>query len=234
MQENKVHYPRSLVWFRRDLRNFDHAALYHALRQSDEVYCTFIFDKTILDNLPENDRRVAFIHESIIELDQELQQMGGGLLVCYAKAEAAIPQLVAELGVDAVFTNHDYEPQAVARDESIRQELLKRNCAFLSFKDQVIFEKSEVLSLANTPFSVFTPYKNAWLKKFHAEGSDFYSRSYPIEKYAHKLSTISAQTIPTLAEMGFCAGRGAPYASCCGHVGRTYFAGRLCRPHETV
>ncbi|MFZ6638788.1 cryptochrome/photolyase family protein [Undibacterium sp. TC4M20W] len=206
MQENKAHkahYPRSLVWFRRDLRNFDHAALYHALRQSDEVYCAFIFDKTILDNLPENDRRLAFIHESILELDQELQQMGGGLLVRYDYAETAIPQLVAELGVDAVFTNHDYEPQAATRDESVRQELLKRNCAFLSFKDQVIFEKAEVLSLANAPFSVFTPYKNAWLKKFHAEGSDFYSRSYPIEKYAHKLSSISAQTIPTLSEMGF-------------------------------
>ncbi len=203
MPENKAPFQRSLVWFRRDLRNFDHAALHHALRQSEQVFCIFIFDISIVDNLPENDRRVVFIHESIVELAQELRLMGGGLLVSYAHAQQEIPRLAAELGIDAVFTNHDYEPQAMARDLSVQQELLKQNCAFFSFKDQVIFEKSEVLSLAGTPFSVFTPYKNAWLKKFHAEGNDFYSSTYPIEKYAHKLAAMPEQGIPGLAVLGF-------------------------------
>ncbi|WP_422940908.1 cryptochrome/photolyase family protein [Undibacterium sp. TJN19] len=206
MQENKQHFQRSLVWFRRDLRNFDHAALYHALRQSDAVYCVFIFDKTIIDNLPENDRRIAFIHDSVRELQQELTRMGGGLIVRFAHAEEAIPGLVSELGINAVFTNHDYEPQAIARDAAVGQDLAAQACEFLSFKDQVIFEKREVLSLAATPFSVFTPYKNAWLKKFYAESSDFYSRPYPIEKYAHKLAaSIGNDDLPSLAGIGFAA-----------------------------
>ncbi|MCH8620140.1 deoxyribodipyrimidine photo-lyase [Undibacterium sp. TS12] len=203
MQENKAPFQRSLVWFRRDLRNFDHAALHHALRQSTQVFCVFIFDKTIVDNLPENDRRIAFIHESIVELSRELKRMGGGLRVLHAHAEQEIPRLAAELEIDALFTNHDYEPQANARDLYVQKELLKQNCAFFSFKDQVIFEKSEILSLAGTPFSVFTPYKNAWLKKFHADGDDFYSSTYPIEKYAHRLAAVKEHAIPSLADLGF-------------------------------
>ncbi|MFZ6718755.1 cryptochrome/photolyase family protein [Undibacterium sp. Ji49W] len=203
MQENKLRFQRSLVWFRRDLRNVDHAALHHALRQSDSVFCAFIFDEKILNDLPDNDRRVAFIHESLGELAQSLEQMGGGLIVRHALAEEEIPRLARELGVDAVFTNRDYEPQAKLRDATVEQSLLASNCAFFSYKDQVIFEKEEVLSLAGTPFSVFTPYKNAWLKKFYPDTSDFYSRAYPIEKYAHKLVRPAASGIPSLGELGF-------------------------------
>ena len=205
MQENSPHFQRALVWFRRDLRNFDHAALYHALKQSQQVFCVFIFDKTIVDNLPENDRRLAFIHESILELAAELKQFGGGLIVRHAHAEQEIPRLVAELDINAVFVNHDYEPQALARDLSVQQELLKNHCVFFSSKDQVIFEKSEVLSQAGNAFSVFTPYKNAWLKKLHGDTSDFYFRPYPMEKYAHHLASLPEQAVPSLASMGFAA-----------------------------
>lgn len=203
MQENCLEFHRSLVWFRRDLRNFDHAALHHALKRSKFVFCVFIFDKSILDNLPKNDRRVAFIHESILELANELRKMGGDLLVRYACAEQEIPQLVTELGIDAVFVNRDYEPLAIKRDLSIQQQLHKQSCAFFDYKDQVIFEKSEILTQAGEPFSVFTPYKNAWLKKFHTDTSDFYSQLYQIEKYISKLTRVPGCTIPSLAEMGF-------------------------------
>ncbi|MDO8652884.1 MAG: deoxyribodipyrimidine photo-lyase [Undibacterium sp.] len=193
----------SLVWFRRDLRCFDHAALYAALKQSQTVFCVFIFDKTILDHLPEHDRRVQFIHQSIVELAHELEKLGGSLIVRYGHAEQEIPRLAAQLQVDTVFVNHDYEPQAVLRDDAIRHHLGQLNCHFLSFKDQVIFEKDEVLTLSNTPFSIFTPYKNAWLKKFLAEGSDFYATPYPIERYAKHLSAHTDRQIPDVQQMGF-------------------------------
>ncbi|CAN5897329.1 deoxyribodipyrimidine photo-lyase [soil metagenome] len=193
----------SLVWFRRDLRCFDHAALYAALKQSQSVFCVFIFDKNILKHLPANDRRVGFIYQSIIELAAELEKLGGSLLVRYGDPEQEISKLVHELKIDAVVTNHDYEPQALMRDESIRQQVEKIDCRFLSYKDQVIFEKDEVLSLAGTPFSVFTPYKNAWLKKFLAEGNDFYSKPYPVEAYATRLSAHADRQIPQLSAMGF-------------------------------
>ena len=122
---------KALVWFRRDLRAFDHAALHQALATASKVFCVFIFDKTILQPLqaesPEGsltaDRRVAFIHASVVELDAELRRHGGGLIVRHADAATAIPLLAAELGVDYVLINHDYEPAAVARDAQVQQAL---------------------------------------------------------------------------------------------------------------
>ncbi|WP_151635760.1 cryptochrome/photolyase family protein [Noviherbaspirillum aerium] len=199
-------YDRSLVWFRRDLRNFDHAALYHALRQSRRVYCAFIFDRAILDALPRADRRVEFILSSINELAAGLRDMGSGLIVLHGHAEQEVAQLARRLGVDAVFTNHDYEPAAVQRDARVAAGLQEAGIAFHGFKDQVIFEKEEVLSLAGKPFSVFTPYKNAWLKKLHAQDNDFYLKAYSIAPYADRLAhppPHCAADAPTLEQLGF-------------------------------
>ena len=155
-----------LVWFRRDLRDYDHAALGEALRRARSVYCAFVFDRDILDALPSrHDRRVEFIHGTLAELDSALQRRGGGLIVRHANAVDAIPELARELDVGAVFTNRDYEPQAKARDASVAAELGRNGIGFECFKDQVVFEGPEVLTLAGKPFTVFTPYKRAWLKR---------------------------------------------------------------------
>jgi len=194
---------RALFWFRRDLRDHDNAGLYHALKSAKQVWCVFVFDREILDVLPSRrDRRVEFIWHSIQELDAALRNAGGGLIVRHAKARDAIPALAAELKVDAVFTNHDYEPAAIARDEQVRDALKTLGIAFHTFKDTVIFEKDEVLTLAGGTFSVFTPYKNAWLKKL-AEGGGFYQREYPVAKYAKALAKPPADSIPSLEDMGF-------------------------------
>lgn len=203
-------YQRALVWFRRDLRNFDHAALHHALSSAKQVYCVFIFDKDILSPLLAHgrlDRRVAFIHASLRELDQELKQHGGGLIVQHARAVEAIPALAKSLNIDAVFCNHDYEPYAQQRDQEVMTVLAKQKCALLSFKDQVIFEKEEVLSQAGNPFSVFTPYKNAWLKKFQPTPGMLDSSLIPHFDVRPKRGQLAqpspATAMPTLTEMGF-------------------------------
>ena len=194
---------KSLVWFRRDLRSFDHAALHYALKASRSVYCVFIYDRTILDSLPRADRRVEFIHACIAELATELAQLGGALIVRHAAAAQAIPQLAAELGVDAVFANHDYEPQAQARDAAVEQALLVDGRQWQSFKDQVVFEKNEVLTLSEKPFSVYTPYKNAWLKKMRGDPGCL--ALLPVEQFADRLAPPAGAlpALPTLAELGF-------------------------------
>ena len=195
-------FNKSLVWFRRDLRAYDHAALHHALTSSRQVYCVFIYDTAILAALPRDDRRVSFIHASIAELDAELRQMGGALLVRHADAALAIPALAAELGADAVFTNNDYEPGAIARDAAVAARLEADGRAFHSYKDQVIFEKDEVLTLAAQPFSVFTPYKNAWLKRLAAQPECL--DPFDVEPHASRFAAPAAPgTLPTLAELGF-------------------------------
>lgn len=193
--------PAALVWFRRDLRDHDHAALYHALKTHARVFCAFVFDRDILDALPgRQDRRVEFIHLSVIELDAALRRQGGGLIVRHGRARERVPQLAQALGVAAVFTNHDYEPNAVARDAEVSSRLRAAGISFHSFKDQVIFERAELLTQAGKPYGVFTPYKNAWLRQV----TDFYLKPYPVAHYAAHLAPPPAdERIPALAELGF-------------------------------
>jgi deoxyribodipyrimidine photo-lyase len=193
-----VKYELSVVWFRRDLRCYDHAALHAALTQSLRVYCVFVFDSEILDRLPRrDDRRVEFIWHSVRELQQELARRGGGLLVIHGRASEEIPALATRLKADAVFANHDYEPAAVERDETVRAALART--AFVTCKDQVIFEKDEVLTQDGRPFSVFTPYKNAWLKRVDG----FFMQPYPTEKYFDRLAPVRDQAMPALGDIDF-------------------------------
>ncbi len=178
-------FARSLFWFRRDLRAFDNAALHAALLQSERVFCVFVFDRQILDALEDRaDRRVEFIWESVLELRSALRALGGDLWIAHAVASEAIPAIACALSVDAVFTNHDYEPQAKARDERVCEALARQQIEFKTHKDHVIFEKDELLTQGGKFFSVFTPYKNAWLKRLEA----FYLKAYPVAKHAKRLA----------------------------------------------
>jgi deoxyribodipyrimidine photo-lyase len=206
-----IQFQKSMVWFRRDLRAFDHAALYRALTQSKKVYCVFIFDKEILEKLPRIDRRVDFIHASVVALAAALAQMGGQLIVRHAPAADAIPHLAQQLAVDAVFANHDYEPEAIRRDAAVAQALHAAGRQFLSDKDQVIFEKNEVLSLSGQPYSVFTPYKNAWHAKMTRVGDAACLPCYPIDAMQTRLARPmpphpqhnQPEAIPSLTDLGF-------------------------------
>lgn len=194
-------FDSALMWFRRDLRCADNAALYAALKSARRVYCIFLYDTDILDALPSRaDRRVEFIWQSVAELDRELAARGGRLITLHGSARTAIPGLAATLGVQAVYANHDYEPAAVARDAAVAQALARAGSEFLTRKDQVIFEKDEILTQGGTPFSVFTPYKNAWLKKLEP----FFLRAYPIDQYAGNLARAPGNfKALALADLGF-------------------------------
>ena len=203
-------FDQTLVWFRRDLRSFDHAALHYALTHSRQVHCVFIFDRAILDPLPRADRRVEFIQASIVELAADLRRMGGDLIVRHAHAASEIAELAAQLKVDAVLANRDYEPQAIRRDADVAATLQGSGRAFLLFKDQVIFEQDEVLTLSDRRFTVFTPYKNAWLKKLQTspvpEIADFYLRSYPVDTHSANFAAPVdgiAGPVPSLEALGF-------------------------------
>ena len=194
----------ALVWFRRDLRADDHAALFHALRAARNVWCVFVFDRAILDPLPRADRRVEFIRESLVELDAALRARlpGAGLIVRHGQAVDEIPALARRLAVHAVYANHDDEPESLARDAQVRGRLADIGIAWHSSKDHVVFERSEVLTAAGTPFSVFTPYRAAWLKALNAHAL----QAYPTERYADALATVPegvGHGVPTLAEIGF-------------------------------
>lgn len=148
---------KALAWFRRDLRDFDHTALSHALQSAPQAYCAFVFDTDILDTLIDKaDRRVEFIWESVRELKLALQDKGSDLIVLHGPARTEIPALAKRLGVQAVHANRDYEPQAATRDAAVAKALAAEDILFHLHKDQVIFESEQILTAAGTPYQVFT------------------------------------------------------------------------------
>ena len=174
------------------------------------MWCCFVFDTDILQPLLDRgliaDRRVEFIRDSVAELDASLRQLSpggaGGLIVRHGAARKVIPDLARTLEVDAVFANHDYELDAVERDADVEDALEADGRSYRHFKDQVIFETDEVLTQGGTPFSVFTPYRSAWMKTL----TPFHLTAYPIERHAAALAPIApsiAMGMPTLADLGF-------------------------------
>lgn len=195
-----MEHDRALVWFRRDLRVEDHAALSLALRSSRAVFCVFVFDTEILDALEDRrDRRVEFIHESIVELDAALRELGGALFVLHGRARDEIPALAVKLGVQAVYANRDYEPDALERDGAVQMALQAEGIAFVDCKDQVVFERSEVLTQTGRPFTVFTPYKRAWLARLRPVDL----APHPVREHAKRLARTETPPLPTLADLQF-------------------------------
>jgi deoxyribodipyrimidine photo-lyase len=193
----------ALVWFRRDLRLDDHTALHRALTSHEKVHCVFIFDRRILDGLLtrklQKNRRVEFMLAALTELDAALRVHGGGLIVRHGLPEEEIPRLAAELDAETVYINRDYDPAAISRDVGVAQQLQNDSRELHESKDQVIFERSEVLTQTGMPFSVFTPYKNAWLKRLMAAPL----RSVDVESHLHRLAPLPASTLPPLEQLGF-------------------------------
>lgn len=190
----------ALVWFRRDLRDFDHAALARALASGRRVYCAFIFDRDILDGLPAADRRVDFIHRAVRELDVALRAKGGALIIRQGRAVSEIPRLAAELGVAAVYANRDYEPFARTRDTAVAAALAAQGRAFIDCKDQVIFERDEILTRDGRPFSVFTPYARAWRARLTPDDL----AEHPCTPQPGQLAAPHAvPPAPTLQDLGF-------------------------------
>jgi deoxyribodipyrimidine photo-lyase len=193
----------SIFWFRRDLRLQDNAGLYHALRSGKPVVPIFIFDTNILDKLEDKtDKRVAFIHAALEDLQQQLVAVGASLEVFYGTPVTVYEKLLLKYTIEAVYTNHDYEPYALER-EQLTGSLLKNNgIALHTYKDQVILEKNEVLKDDGKPYTVFTPYSRKW----KAVLTDFHLKAYPTEKYFSNFYKQAPTAIPSLKQIGFTAG----------------------------
>ena len=202
----------NMFWFRRDLRLEDNAGLYHALKSGKNVQPIFIFDIDILSKLNDpKDARVTFLHDTLNTLNQQLVDLVSSLIVKYGKPLEIWKELLNKHSIGGVYTNRDYEPYALKRDQSIKDLLKAKDIAFHTFKDHVIFEKDEVLKKDDTPYVVFTPYSRVWKAKLETkmvkEGSkklSYYFQSYPTEKYFSNFAKAKTKSkIPSLKSMGF-------------------------------
>lgn len=192
--------PVSIFWFRRDLRLIDNAGLHHALKDSSPVVPIFIFDTTILDELEDhNDSRVTFIHSALKDIQKQLIDIGATLDVRYGSPVKIFTDLLNDYTVTKVFTNHDYEPYAVRRDEEIAGFLKSKQIMLHSFKDQVVFEKNEIMKDNREPYTVFTPYSRKWKSLLN----NFYVKAYPVKTYFNNFYKQAPKHIPPLETIGF-------------------------------
>ena len=191
----------NIFWFRRDLRLDDNVGFLEALKGEHPVLPIFIFDKEILNELPEDDARVTFIFETLQKMRDELQEKHGSSIALYhGKSETIWKQLLEDYKVDTVFTNHDYEPYALERDKQIKKLLEDQEVSFKTFKDQVIFEKDEVVKGDGDPYVVYTPYKNKWQEVFDA---DKHLKIHYTSQYLENLIEHSRLPNISLSDMGF-------------------------------
>lgn len=186
----------TLFWFRRDLRLDDNCGLLHALKENKQVLPVFIFDETILGKLEDpSDARVTFIHQCLQRMHEDLEKKGSSLLVLKGKPET----IFASLHPKAVYANHDYEPYARQRDAAVKDILDKKGIPFHTFKDQVIFEKEEVVKDDGKPYTVFTPYSRKWKSIMQASSTEPYATSSSL----NNLQKTDPIPLPSLAAIGF-------------------------------
>jgi deoxyribodipyrimidine photo-lyase len=194
--ENKI----NIFWFRRDLRLADNVGFYQALRRELPVLPLFIFDRNILGLLHDKrDPRVTFIHKTLTLMNEELKNLNTRIEVKFGNPEDIFKKLTETFNIDTVFTNHDYENYALNRDKKIEDLLAKENICFKAYKDQVIFEKDQILNNHGAPYTVYTPYSKRWREKLTT--SDI--APHPSEKLLEKLLKLHPEEIPTLTEIGF-------------------------------
>lgn len=191
--------PLSIFWFRRDLRLIDNHALYKALMPNQPVLPIFIFDPNILDQLEDKaDRRVDFIFQALETLNQYLSKTGKSIQIFHGKPLDIFKTISKKYTIKSVFCNEDYEPNAIKRDQEVEAFLKTKNIDFLSYKDQVIFHKNEIVKADGKPYTVYTPYSKLWLKTFQEKTLE----NYPSEKKLENLVEINPQKL-SLELIGF-------------------------------
>lgn len=188
----------TIHWFRRDLRIEDNTALYHALESGHDVLPVFIFDPNIIKELPRDDARVSFIHQTLSKINKDLKKWGSGIKIIHDTPGNAWGKIINEFDISEVYINKDYEIYGVERDQRIENILAEKGIPLKKFQDHVVFEPHEILKDDGKPYSVYTPYKNKWLKRFD---KDKMTRILP--KSDNGKFYQSNETFPELEELGF-------------------------------
>ncbi|MEQ9187926.1 MAG: deoxyribodipyrimidine photo-lyase [Cryomorphaceae bacterium] len=197
---SKPAHPLTLFWFRRDLRLEDNHGLYQALKNEKNVQPIFIFDSNILNKLEDkDDRRVSFIHAQIVELEALLNAYNAHIWVYAGEPEAVLQSLVKEHTIEAVYANHDYEPYATQRDGAVDEMLRAAGVRFQTFKDQVVFERDEVIKEDGSPYVVYSPYMRKWKSVLREK----HLASFPTLSHGKQFYKSSGTRLLTLKEIGF-------------------------------
>ena len=190
----------SIFWFRRDLRLYDNHALYEALKSGNEVLAIYIFDKTLLKLIENNaDPSITFIYRTLEELQRQLISVGSSLMVIHDDLRGAFETLSTRYNITSIYANAEYEPDALKRDRQIEHYLKSKKIQCNLFKDEVIFEKNEIVKTDGTPYLIFSAYERAWRRKLSLNPSV----NYPCENFLPALTRMAPLLLPSLQSIGF-------------------------------
>ena len=178
----------SIFWFRRDLRLDDNKGLYHALKENNNVVPIFIYDTNILDKLKENDHRIQFIKDKIVEINNDLSKIGKSIIQFHGDPKKVFENLIEKYQVQSIYFNRDYTPYSKKRDDEIIKLSNKHNISCNNYKDHVLFEKSDITKDDGSPYKVYTPYSRKWLAKLDSNGI----KNYSSEELIKNLTTIES------------------------------------------
>lgn len=193
--------PIAVFWFRRDIRMYDNTGLHAALTSGLKVLPVFIFDKNILNTLQADDERVSFIYQALESINQLILPFKTGIHMFHGNPSEIFSRILSQYNVKFVFANHDYEPYSINRDNEVKALLEKRQVKFVTFKDQVIFEKNEIVKLSGEPYTVFTPYSHKWLDELSRNTEVLQLRNS--ENYFHNFLPTEQTTMQILSAFGF-------------------------------
>ena len=189
----------TIFWFRRDLRLEDNHGLYQALSQNQNIQPIFIFDENILKNLDKNDARVSFIHQELEKINHRLKILGSSLLIFHGNPLDIYKELSEKIDINNVYSNKDYEPYGILRDQKISTFLKSKKINFYQYKDHVIFEEDEIVKDDGTPYKVYTPFSKKWLSTLYKENIN----SFPCETHLQNLIKNKKNHFLSLQDIGF-------------------------------
>ena len=188
---------KNIFWFRRDLRLEDNTALAYSLLEQEDVIPIFIFDEKIINTLSKNDSRITFIYNQLEKINKQLEHCNSSLLVLKGNPSEVFQNLISKYDIRSVFSNKDYEPYALQRDNKITKLLKQNEISHIQYKDQVIFEPNEILKEDGTPYTVYTPYKKKWLNIFREKPIEIFNEINFLNFYNYIID------FPTLNQIGF-------------------------------
>tara|TARA_B110000003_G_scaffold63194_3_gene63653 strand:- start:9277 stop:10575 length:1299 start_codon:yes stop_codon:yes gene_type:complete len=189
----------TLFWFRRDLRLIDNVGLFKALSKSNNVIPIFIFDTNILSKLPVDDPRIQIIYDTLESINESLNKFNSNIACFKGNPLKIIKDLIQKITIERVVFNHDYEPYSIIRDNEISKYLKQNNIEVNTYKDQVIFEKDEVVKSDGTPYKVYTPFSKIWIKKYES----IIDEDFPSEKLLMNFASHHSLQFLTFTELGF-------------------------------
>ena len=160
---------RVIHWFRSDLRVEDNIALAAACHRGRELAPVFVLDDALIRRHREAHPRLRFLHACLLELAGALDTAGSRLIVLQGAPHRCLPAFARACKASLVTWNRDYGPYAKRRDRAVRRALERDGVEVREYKDRVVFEGDEIRTAKDAPYSVFTPYRRAWWRRYHAD-----------------------------------------------------------------